>query len=201
VTVMGALPGRRMDMTFKQLYAWYISSETWRALRERCLKRDKRTCQCCGATEDLHVHHLTYERFTHEILSDLITVCETCHDYIHRQARENPRLTLEEATRRAIRERRKRRAMRQQRRKGKVTVQLDKDEKCRCGQLVRIRHRHDKGLDQPGTEIKPKVKIKSGKPTGRIKSGLPKVPGLPELKPGHIWVCTKGKGWHQEPRE
>jgi hypothetical protein len=64
-------------------YEAYISSDQWRAVRLIRLRKDGNTCQGCGARERLHVHHRTYERFTCERISDLVTVCESCHALIH----------------------------------------------------------------------------------------------------------------------
>jgi HNH endonuclease len=64
-------------------YEAYIVSDAWQARRRRVLKRDKHQCQGCGATSGLHVHHRTYEHFTAEPQSDLVTVCQTCHQMIH----------------------------------------------------------------------------------------------------------------------
>jgi len=39
-----------------------------------------RRCAQCGETKgELHVHHLTYERFGNESLQDLQVLCKTCH--------------------------------------------------------------------------------------------------------------------------
>lgn len=37
----------------------------------------------CGATEGLQLHHMTYERIGAEELTDLIPLCETCHNIVH----------------------------------------------------------------------------------------------------------------------
>lgn len=70
-------------ITNRARYDAYIVSDAWRARRLRALKRDRRRCQGCGATSGLHVHHRTYERFTKEPQSDLVTVCQDCHQIIH----------------------------------------------------------------------------------------------------------------------
>ena len=69
--------------TSKRKYDAYISSDQWKGIREARLRRDRYTCQGCGARDGLHVHHRTYERFTRERISDLVTVCSTCHSLIH----------------------------------------------------------------------------------------------------------------------
>jgi len=56
----------------------------WRRLRLRRLGQDGYICttpDCDG--EAVEVHHLTYDRFGQERLSDLRSVCELCHDLLH----------------------------------------------------------------------------------------------------------------------
>lgn len=59
-------------------YDRYIHSAAWRKKADACLERDGFVCQVCGgrATD---VHHLTYDRFGHEDLSDLVSLCRKCH--------------------------------------------------------------------------------------------------------------------------
>lgn len=63
--------------------------------RELVLKRDKYTCQCCGLTpidsfkNILHVHHkkpLHQSKGQRQVeLTELTTLCPTCHGYVHSQ--------------------------------------------------------------------------------------------------------------------
>jgi len=66
-------------------YNEYLQSEDWSRKREKVLARDRRRCVTCGGIQNLHVHHLTYERLGHEQLADLVTVCDLCHDERHAQ--------------------------------------------------------------------------------------------------------------------
>lgn len=61
----------------------------WLRARRRVLRRDGRTCQCCGIDGDeldrgLHVHHIvparTFDdqRVAHQV-SNLLTLCPSCH--------------------------------------------------------------------------------------------------------------------------
>ena len=56
----------------------------WYSARRRALERDEHTCQHCGATERLHVHHelpgrlFASTRDANE-LDNLITLCDRCH--------------------------------------------------------------------------------------------------------------------------
>lgn len=57
------------------------------AWRKAVLKRDKNTCQGCGAKEGLQVHH--HARFSeidssaHDFIFNGITVCFECHAKLH----------------------------------------------------------------------------------------------------------------------
>ena len=63
-------------------YKRYIASNAWRARRLRFIATTKGRCPC-GARDNLHVHHATYERMGSERDEDLRLVCERCHSEIH----------------------------------------------------------------------------------------------------------------------
>ena len=45
---------------------------------------DGYACSVCGSTEDLQVHHITYEKcYGEEDEKDLITLCKSCHQKLH----------------------------------------------------------------------------------------------------------------------
>lgn len=60
-------------------YERYIHSPAWRNKAECRLEIDGHICQVCGK-EASDVHHLTYDRFGHEDMSDLVSLCRDCHD-------------------------------------------------------------------------------------------------------------------------
>lgn len=62
-------------------YERYIKSGKWRRIRERVMARDGQRCKFCNSTENLQVHHLTYEHLYREenYLYDLVTLCKKCH--------------------------------------------------------------------------------------------------------------------------
>ena len=63
-------------------YKKYIKSKEWQ--EKRALKIEEvGFCQKCGATENLHVHHLTYENFKNEKPEDLQVLCKDCHMKVH----------------------------------------------------------------------------------------------------------------------
>lgn len=61
------------------LYEQYMRSPAWFAKRKLVLERDRHRCQTCHATEQLEVHHATYERLGNENLEDLVVLCRDCH--------------------------------------------------------------------------------------------------------------------------
>lgn len=75
-------------------YSRYLATKHWEKKRELVLERDGHACQNCHAHAGepaagprgrvkLHVHHLTYERRGHELLTDLVTLCSRCHEMVH----------------------------------------------------------------------------------------------------------------------
>lgn len=74
---------------WKDLYHDYLLSPEWKAKRAKRLAIDNFECyyndvlDCDCAT--LHVHHISYENIGNEKMSDLITLCENCHNNIHRR--------------------------------------------------------------------------------------------------------------------
>ncbi len=59
-------------------YERYIHSTAWRSKKGKRLEMDGNVCQVCGK-EAKEVHHLTYDRFGHEEMSDLVSLCTECH--------------------------------------------------------------------------------------------------------------------------
>lgn len=66
-------------------HAEYIKSEEWKHKRDIVLVRDNFKCSCCGDTENLNVHHITYENYKDEYLHELITLCKKCHYKAHKK--------------------------------------------------------------------------------------------------------------------
>lgn len=65
--------------------AAYLQSQQWQAKRKAILLRDNYTCQKCTASNiPLDVHHLHYQNIGNEPLTDLVSLCRTCHDEVHK---------------------------------------------------------------------------------------------------------------------
>lgn len=62
------------------------SSDYWTALKERTMERDGNKCQICGGQGKLlEVHHIMPKYLNgHNHPRNLITLCDTCHDEVHR---------------------------------------------------------------------------------------------------------------------
>jgi hypothetical protein len=77
-------------------YDKYIQSAQWRGISALMKKQAKNLCQDCGKPSlTLETHHLNYDRFGCERMSDLRVLCKPCHDaadevreaeVMHRQA-------------------------------------------------------------------------------------------------------------------
>lgn len=64
-------------------YEEYLKTDHWKNFRQKALQYHGNKCCKCGTLKHLQVHHLTYERRGCELLSDVIVVCEKCHQRIH----------------------------------------------------------------------------------------------------------------------
>lgn len=64
-------------------YDDYINSDKWQRRRANRMAIDNNECKLCFSKAKLHVHHITYDNFGNEPMSELITVCKSCHEKIH----------------------------------------------------------------------------------------------------------------------
>ena len=63
----------------KQSYKDYLKSRHLRHTRARALRAAHHKCSACGTAESLVVHHRSYDRIGHELLTDLTVFCDSCH--------------------------------------------------------------------------------------------------------------------------
>ena len=74
-------------MTWRQKYAKYMKSSTWRNKREEAFAYHGRRCACCSSTKTLCVHHLTYRTYNREpgqeLMKELLPLCEDHHKLVH----------------------------------------------------------------------------------------------------------------------
>jgi hypothetical protein len=71
-------------------YREYLQTEHWKTLSTRARKNAYYRCQLCNSRDHiLNTHHRTYERRGCEYLSDLIVLCEPCHEHFHGIVKED----------------------------------------------------------------------------------------------------------------
>ena len=66
-------------------YYQSLNNPDFEALSMQVFKRDGFQCQKCKTAKNLVVHHINYERLGHEKLSDLVTLCKSCHKKVHEE--------------------------------------------------------------------------------------------------------------------
>lgn len=71
-----------------QFYKTYMRSDAWRLKERERMQIDGFCCVMCGRPaarcKTLQVHHITYKRLGNEnALTDLVTLCGSCHRKIH----------------------------------------------------------------------------------------------------------------------
>lgn len=71
-------------------YQRYLASREWALLREQVRDRSSNHCEHCCIAQQEAVHHLTYERVGREFLTDLMAVCNPCHDFLCGLVGRNP---------------------------------------------------------------------------------------------------------------
>ena len=71
----------------RQAYRDYLKSDDWQHIRKIKLQFADHRCEMClmpaAPGNPLDVHHVTYERFGHENLTDLRVLCRQCHQTVH----------------------------------------------------------------------------------------------------------------------
>jgi len=73
----------RLEQLHTMPYAKYLKTPEWQAKRQKALRFAGFHCQVCNSSDRLEVHHRTYERRGHELLGDLVTLCNDCHMIFH----------------------------------------------------------------------------------------------------------------------
>lgn len=75
----------RLNVMTKEKYAGYLQDRRWYEKKNKILALRGTYCLKCGNTNDLHIHHLTYEGKYPWDTSDehLICLCNNCHNEIH----------------------------------------------------------------------------------------------------------------------
>lgn len=64
-------------------YNAHLASQQWRNIRARVMARARYSCEGCAQAKATQVHHLTYTHVGHELLWELVAVCDDCHQTAH----------------------------------------------------------------------------------------------------------------------
>lgn len=72
-----------MPKKFSKSFQSYYTTKTWQLRRKKVLERCDYVCEKCHKQYATDVHHITYERFRKERLSDLLALCFDCHQKEH----------------------------------------------------------------------------------------------------------------------
>ena len=65
-----------------EMYDLYLKSEHWEKKRTRIFIRDNFKCKVCGKRAE-NVHHISYKNLGQESDLELISLCESCHLFLH----------------------------------------------------------------------------------------------------------------------
>lgn len=68
-----------MTVTYEQ----YLLTPEWAELAQETKRLAGFRCQVCNSDGELHAHHRTYRRLGHELQSDLVCLCDSCHALFH----------------------------------------------------------------------------------------------------------------------
>ena len=68
----------------REKYNAYINSAEWSDFKRSIFSMRGYMCETCGTQQGrMHIHHLTYARFGHELPEDVRILCKSCHTAIH----------------------------------------------------------------------------------------------------------------------
>ena len=78
-------------------YHDYLLSSEWQLKRASVLAFWGGRCALCYSDQFIEVHHRTYVRLYHELLTDLIPLCNNCHGR-HSEFMRHGQQTIQEVT-------------------------------------------------------------------------------------------------------
>jgi hypothetical protein len=80
----------------KVAHRFYLGTEKWNGIKNERLAMDNHWCQECKSRPATLVHHLNYDNWMDEKLTDLISLCPKCHENKHQDKIKNK--TIKETT-------------------------------------------------------------------------------------------------------
>lgn len=78
-------PRRKNKDDWRADYDNYLQSPQWRNKRQELFNERGKKCEHCGATTQIHVHHIHYRNLGNEKLEDLMVLCKSCHEEEHKR--------------------------------------------------------------------------------------------------------------------
>ena len=75
-------------------YLNYLKSNAWRKKRQ-AFKESKLFKDGCYICEfpTVDIHHKSYKRFKNERISDLVALCRSCHNIVHKMVKEHDNIS------------------------------------------------------------------------------------------------------------
>lgn len=64
-------------------YKDYLKTKWWEAVKYQYRLNHGYKCYVCGATENIDLHHRTYQTIGNETSKDLVQLCRECHYKVH----------------------------------------------------------------------------------------------------------------------
>jgi hypothetical protein len=64
-------------------YEDYLETKHWQQFKEKYAHKHKKQCTMCDNKENIHLHHITYERVGNETFEDVVYLCSGCHLKVH----------------------------------------------------------------------------------------------------------------------
>lgn len=75
------------NFTYKERYLNFLKSDFWKTEREKILRRFNYRCVICSSTENLNVHHISYEDLycrRPANSNNVVLICREHHDKFHK---------------------------------------------------------------------------------------------------------------------
>ena len=69
---------------WRKEHSKYLKSNKWKKKRIEALDYHGAACASCGTNDNLHVHHINYDHWGNEKMTDLIPLCEYHHSLVHK---------------------------------------------------------------------------------------------------------------------
>lgn len=74
---------QRKDTAWWREYDAYLKTPVWQQKRAAVMARSGGCCEGCATRLATQVHHLSYAHVGHELLFELVAVCDACHRTLH----------------------------------------------------------------------------------------------------------------------